>query len=117
MAAVTLEELVEEVGILEESLDQEIPDDHLRKIAQYLDWRAAAPHLGLAEPEIEALLQADQSEREKRMNTLLNWRGRLGSQATYRRLVEALLSAVRADHAEEVCWLLNNDDGMLYASV
>ena len=104
MAAITLEELLKEVGVCPEKLNECISDDHLLKIALFLiSWRTVAPHLAL-EPDVIEL--EGKSEQEKRLKTLKMWKGKFGFRATYRKLVEVLLSLTMADIAEKVCHLL-----------
>ena len=45
MAAITLEELLEEVGVHPEKLNESVSDDHLRAIAIFLtSWRRVATY-------------------------------------------------------------------------
>lgn len=103
---ITLEELVQEVGIPVARLDATCSDEHLNKISLFLDWRVTAPQLGLEGVEVRAIDEREKTEREKRLKTLQKWRGKYGSRATYKMLVEVLLSINLADQAEEVCHLL-----------
>ena len=104
MAAITLEELLKEVGVCPEKLNECISDDHLLKIALFLiSWRTVAPYLDL---EPDAIEPEGKSEQEKRLKTLKMWKGKFGFRATYRKLVEVLLSLTMADIAEKICHLL-----------
>ena len=106
MAGVTLEELVKEVGVAPEALDKRCSDDHLRSISLFLDWQTVAPHLGLSETDQEGIESDGKKEPVKRLKTLVDWKAKFAFKATYRRLIEVLLTTGRADHAEEVCKLL-----------
>ena len=106
MAAITLKELLKEVGVHPEKLDQSISDDHLREIAIFLtSWRKVATYLGLRESDLDAVEQ-EKDEQMKKLKALQKWKGKFGFKATYRKLVEVLLSLAMADVAEKVCHLL-----------
>ena len=114
MAAITLEELLEEVGLRPEKLDESISDDHILAIALFLtSWREVAVYLGLSENDIDVIEHERKHEKEKRLGTLQKWKGKYAFKATYRKLLEVLLSLAMADVAEKVCRLLK---GMSYSS-
>ena len=107
MAAITVEELLGKVGVLPEKLNDSISDDHLREIALFLTaWRKVATYLGLSESDLDDVGQEGKDEQEKRIKALQKWKGKFGFKATYRKLVEILLSLAKADVAENVCHLL-----------
>ena len=106
MAAVTISELVEAVGISEASLRKRCTDEHLNSVAHFLDWQTTAPYLGLSEKEIEDIEDEDRRNEVRRRKTLQIWKRKHCFKATYRRLVDIFLRLGRADHAEELCRLL-----------
>ena len=113
MAAITLEELLEKVGVCPEKLNDCISDDHFLKISMFLtSWRTVAPFLGIKSNHLEDIEQ-ENDEQVKRLHVLQKWKGIFGYTATYRKLVEVLLSLAKADVAEKVCDLLK---GMSYTS-
>ena len=106
MAAITLEELLKKVGVCPEKLNDCISDDHLLKISMFLtSWRTVAPFLEIKSNHLEDIEQ-EKDEQVKRLNVLQKWKGIFGYKATYRKLVEVLLSLAKADVAEKVCDLL-----------
>ena len=112
MAAITLEELLGKVSVHPEKLSASISDDHLRAIAIFLtSWRKVATYLGLSENDLGDVEQEGKDEQDKRIKALQIWKGKFGFKATYRMLVEVLLSLAKADVAEKVLHLLK---GMLY---
>ena len=114
MAAITLEELLEEVGLHCEKLNNSISDDHLRAIAIFLtSWRKVATYLGLSENDLDDVEREEKDEQDKRVKALQKWKGKFGFKATYRMLVEVLLQLAKADIAEKVLLLLK---GMIYTS-
>ena len=107
MAAITLEELLKEVGLCPEKLDDSISDNHLREIALFLtSWQTVASHLDLDENDLDDAEQGGRKVKDKSLKALQIWKGKFGFKATYRNLVEVLLSLAMADIAEKVCNLL-----------
>ena len=103
MAAITLDELLKEVGVCSEKLNDSISDDHIREIAIFLtSWRTVATYLELGENDLDAVEQ-EKDEQMKKLKALQKWKGKFGFKATYRKLVEVLLSLAMADVAEKVC--------------
>ena len=107
MAAITLEELLEEVGVPPKKLNDSISDDHLRQIALFLtSWRTVATHLDLDENDLDDAEQGGRRVKDKSLKALQIWKGKFGFKATYGKLVEILLSLAMADVAEKICNLL-----------
>ena len=54
MAAITLDELLKQVGVHSEKLNESISDEHLHEIAIFLtSWRTVASHLHLDEYDLD----------------------------------------------------------------
>ena len=107
MAAITLDELLKEVGVHPEKLSDSISDDHLRKIALFLtSWRTVASHLDLDEYDLDDAEQGGRKVKDKSLKALQIWKGKFGFKATYKKLVGVLLSLAMPDVAEKVCYLL-----------
>ena len=107
MAEVTLDELLEEVGISPFQLDKPCTSEHLQDIALFLEsWRTMAPHLGLSKIQVEEVESNGRAETEKRQKILESWKAKFAFKATYIVLVKALLKTSKADLAERVCRLL-----------
>ena len=99
-----MEDLTQEFNIPSSALENEVSDDDIRKIATFLEsWKLVAPHLGLSKGEIEAIDRDGTSEEEKRLLMLQRWKQALVFKATYKELINALLSVRRADLAVKVC--------------
>ena len=110
MAGITLDELVKETEIRSERLNECISDDHLCKIAVFLtSWRTVTQHLKLSENDLDAIERECKDEQEKRLKALRKWKGRFAFKATYKKLVEVLLSLAMADVAEKICCLLKGN--------
>ena len=107
MSRVTLDELLEEVGVSPAQLDEACTSEHLQDIALFLEsWRTVAPHLGLSSVEAEEVENDGRAENEKRQKILEVWKARFAFKAKYIVLIKALLKIGRADQAEQVCHVL-----------
>ena len=107
MSGVTLNELLEEVGITHKQLNEKCTNEHLHNIALFLkSWRTLAPPLGLSDSEVEAVERNSHGEEEKKQKFLESWKAKFAFKAKFRVLVQALLKIGRADQAEQVCRLL-----------
>ena len=113
MAAVTVEELLKETEICPERLDERTTDDDLREIALFLtSWRKVVAYLELSKIDLDDVEQEGKDEQEKRLKALQKWKSKFAFKATYRKLVDILLSLSMADVAEKVCQLLKNASGL-----
>ena len=93
MAAITLEELVKEVGVCPEKLNESVSDDNLLEIALFLtSWRTVASHLDLDDNDLDDAEQGGRKVKDKSLKALQIWKGKFGFKATYKKLVEVLLS-------------------------
>ena len=98
---------MKEIGVCPEKLNESIIDDHLREIALFLtSWRTVASHLDLNENDLDDAEQGGRKVKDKSLKALQIWKGKFGFRATYKKLVEVLLSLAMADVAEKVCNLL-----------
>ena len=98
---------MKKVGLCPEKLNESTSDDHLREIALFLtSWRTVASHLDLDENDLDDAEQGGRKVKDKSLKALQIWKGKFGFKATYRMLVEVLLSLAMADVAEKVCNLL-----------
>ena len=107
MERVTLDKLLKEVHVNPEKLNERISDDHLREIAFFLtEWKTVVPFLGLDENDVDVIEREENKEQVRKLKALRKWKGKVLFEATYRKLVEVLLSLAMADVAEKVCHLL-----------
>ena len=109
MDVITLDELLKKTEIHPETLNGRISDDHLREIALFktlTNWRTVVTYLGLDKNDLDAIKREEDDEQMKKLNALEKWKGKFGSKATYRKLVDVLLKLEKTDAAEEVCHLL-----------
>ena len=98
---------MKEVSVHPEKLNESISDDHLHEIAILLtSWRTVATHLELSESDLDDVEREEKDEQMKKLKALQKWKRNIGFKATYRKLVEVLLSLAMADVAEKICLLL-----------
>ena len=110
--AITVEELEERYQIPQGLLDDTFTDEHAREFALSVDsWELLASHLDLSEQQIEAIKIDNESQEVKRLKVLNKWKQKFAYRATYRRLLEVLLSIDRKDLACNVCELVASKQG------
>ena len=101
---ISLEDLTERYKIPSDVLENEVSIDGCKKISTFLEsWRLVAPYLGLSEGDVKAIERDRKSEEEKRLLMLQRWKQALAFKATYKKLINTLLSIKRADLAVKVC--------------
>ncbi len=105
----TLSSLLGLHGLSEECCDSKVSDVHLEKISRFLSQsiQCLVPYLGIKQriaSDIDEL--SHKGEKEKRHTFLIKWREVKGSEATYRNLIQALLTIESVEDDEEVCKLL-----------
>ena len=107
-----MEELCKKYDLTDDDIDIEVSDEHIKEIYSELkNWRRLAVHLGLTQPEIEAIEQkAKQDPILMRLYMLQEWKnkGKLDEKATYQGLLKALLECRCPDSAILVCKLLSS---------
>ena len=91
-------------GVHPEKLNDSISVDHLHEIAIFLtSWLRLVTYLGLSEMDVDSIEHEGKDEQEKKLKALWIWKRKFGFKATYKKLVEALVSLGMADVAEKVC--------------
>ena len=105
---VTLEELLEYVGISRSQLAKPCSDEHLREIAKKVDnWEMIAPYLGLEVNRIEDLKEDYSKSGLRSYNAFMKWKEKAAFKATYLYLVEEVfLKNGNATLAQFICNLL-----------
>ena len=105
--------------LAQQDLDKEISDFHLDEIARTHDvnWKILTSRLGLQDVVAKDIDKDHSKEFDKRLGFFQQWKQRKGSEATYKKLVRALLDTDQKRDAEGVCKLLqphhsNTSSGM-----
>ena len=100
--------LMEEFGLSEQHYNQVVSDVHVNAISSsYCEkWRLLHSHLQLEKIVVSDSDRNHIHEVDKRTTFFSEWKERKGSEATYRRLVSALLKTDRRQDAEGVCRIL-----------
>ena len=100
-----------EVGVSPDKLEREVSEEHLLSISKFLSWRRVAPYLKLGEVEEGDIEMEGKSEAEKRLILLRRWKSTFAFKATYKVLINTLLSIPIADQAARMCRLLTAEEG------
>ena len=102
----TLQDLVRRFKIPEHVLNGELSEKHLRDVTRFIDHNTLGPELGLTSQNMNDINVVVGPEDLRRIATLRKWKQTFAYNATYRKLIEALLKCSKADQAVEVCKLL-----------
>ena len=103
----SVQDLVKPCGITEACLDREVTYECFNDISGHLtQWKRIAPNLNVSKAEVEAIESEEQKAEMQRVSFLHTWKQKMAFKATYRALVDALLSIGRAEDARGVCQIL-----------
>ena len=110
-------DIVKQFNLSEEQINEECSLDTIPNVHKEMtEWRNIAPYLfpmEAAKGIVETINQdLSLNDEGRRCALLVRWKQFHGSDATYKKLIEAFLSAYRRDLAEIVCKALNG--GELY---
>ena len=119
MATTSYAKVVKHFNLSEGQINEECSFVTILKVHKRVTgWRNVAPYLFMPDKAQEIVETVDQcshlNDVGKRLELLTRWKQCYGSEATYKMLVEAFLSADRRDLAEEVCRALNNGELFLF---
>lgn len=108
MAEATTSSLLELYQLKEKDCNQQISSLHLNEISlNYCQkWRFLPARLKLKDIVADDISRGPGNEEDKRYTFFLKWKQIKGSEATYKRLISALLEIKCKQDAEGVCRLL-----------
>ena len=102
-----VQDLVQHCGIEEACLNAEVTPECFHDISRYLSqWKLLALKLKLSSADIEDIERDNKKAEEQRVSFLGKWKQKRSYKATYKALVESLLSIQRVDDARGVCRVL-----------
>ena len=103
-----LSDLLESYKLSVQECQRKITEVHLQEIARSCckDWKWLGPYLKINKVEVNDIDSKNAEERDKRLNFLHVWVEREGSDASYYRLINALLKNGKREDAEFVCALV-----------
>ena len=108
----SLESLIVRYRLTEEDVNKQITDEHIGVISSSSSlcsqWKSLPTHLGLANTIVGDIDSTPVTETEKKMDFFTTWKEEQGSNATYRKLIGALLEILCNRDAESVCQLLKS---------
>ena len=99
--------------VKEEDADKQVSDKHLDEISRTCcrKWKSLRPHLEMEEIVEHNIGRGPGDEEEKRRSFFFQWKDVMGSAATYKMLICALLKINCREDAECVCKLLAQSQG------
>ena len=90
---ISIEEAADHTGVGLDILSKECSDDTYLLLANFcLDWRLIGRHIGLTDADLAAVDVDNRSEEGRRIGMLKKWMEKFAHKATYRALIEALLT-------------------------
>ena len=102
----TPQDLYDRFRISEHALNGELSEEHLQEVSHFIDHNTLGPELGLTSQDMKDINLDERAEDLRRAATLRKWKEVYAFNATYRKLIEALLKCRKADQAVKVCELL-----------
>ena len=103
----SLESLIARYHLTEEDVGKQITDEHIEVISRSTcrKWRSLYAHLDLSSIAVDDVDHLPVDEDQKRFTSL---KEKKGSEATYKKLISALLTTECREDAECVCKLLKS---------
>lgn len=102
----SFQQILEHYRLTEEECEKEVSDKHITCFFCE-EWKKLPPYLDL-EATVAGDLERDfKTEEERREALLKKWKKRKGFEATYKKLITALLEINCREEAEQVCKLLS----------
>lgn len=104
----TVKSLMKQFGLEEKDCNGEVADAHLEEFTHHHgeDWRSLPAYLKMKNIVVRDIERKPCGEREKRLTFFIEWKSLVGSGATYKKLVHALLKIKCKQDAEAVCKML-----------
>jgi hypothetical protein len=100
-------DLTQHCGIEDGCLDEEVNSANYHEISKHLSkWKLIAPKLRFTDDEVESIDADNPKAEEKRVSFIKSWKQKFAMRATYRVLIQSLLSIERVDDARGVCQIL-----------
>ena len=104
----SLDQILNTYKLEEKDCDGAVSDLHLEVISRSYctKWKSLPAHLEMKEVVVNDIDRITGDEQEKRHAFLKKWKAVKGSEATYKKLINALLAIECRQDAESVCELL-----------
>lgn len=106
-----IKNLKETHDLTDDMLQQQISDDHILNLKDFITWKEVGIHL----PEIERLDIDDidkdgTDENDKRRKLIDEWVERNAEAATYEAMITAMLKARKVNSATKLCKILKHSE-------
>ena len=102
----TPQDIYDRFKISEHLLNGELSEKNLLEVSHFIDHNTLGPELGLTMQDMKDINIDERAEDLRRVATLQKWKEACAFNATYRKLIEALLKCSKAAQAAKVCKLL-----------
>ena len=100
-------DLAQKYQLTPEMLQQQITDEHILDIQDFISWRDVGPYLSeIDRMDLNDIQREGDDERDRRRRLLNKWQDRNGDDATYNNMIFAMLRAGKKDNATMVSRLL-----------
>ena len=99
-------DVIQRYQLTPDVLNKPVSDEHITEIQKTLPWREVGEFLLGRGPKFTDIDKDGQSEADKRRLTLNKWQEALGDDATYDKLIEAMIKAGKIKEASGVCYLI-----------
>ena len=106
-----LEPLIVKYVLTQEDLNKKVTDKHIEVISRSScrKWKSLYSHLEMKPIHVGDIDCKEMDEDQKRVKFFSTWKENKGSEATYTKLIRALLTIESKEDAESVCKLLHDE--------
>ena len=111
-STISAEKLLKQFRFCEEEYNKKVTDRHLLDISRsyFEKWRSLYPYLDMTKTDVTNAEKDGNGEENERQKFLERWQEKKGCDATYIKLINALLEVECRSDAEGVCKLLQQDE-------
>ena len=106
MAEQQKRDLIQCYQLTPDVLNRPVSDEHIIEIQKTISWRDVGEYLLGRGPEFTDIDRDGHNEADKRRLMLNKWQEAKGDDATYDKLIEALVKAGKIEEASGVCFLI-----------
>lgn len=100
-----MKHLIERYKISDDVLKMMVSDEHICKLGESISWREVGEHLLNDKDKLQSI-EDDPDEVEKGRAMLKEWQNKFLHQATYYKMIEAMVKAEKMMEALRVCKMI-----------
>ena len=106
MSEQQMKDFIKQHQLTPDVLNKPVSDEHILEIRKSFPWRDVGEYLLGRGARFNDIDRDGHNESEKRRLTLDKWQEGLGDDATYAKLIEAMVKAGKIKDASKVCCLI-----------